>query len=394
MKSYENYKDIEKVLANTKYNLDDYKKLLNKFTDETSKMNLFYRVMFDNTNDAYYALMLEKMMYYNSPFFSKEDKEFFDYIQFLLNNKNYNKKIYIVGLPFYEEGYVWNLFTYIIHKHGGLNVQNIYDDICNKKNIKFDCFDIPVCPLENIFDLELDNDSIIIISNNYYSYVKDSLIEKNKGIENNIFVFNGISRYYRYIQYFCEPFIKLDKEEIFIDGGASDLDTTIKFIDYVDGYYNKVYAFEPLLDDYNRALENLKYYGFKNVEILNYGLWDSNITIGFNYENNGSSAIALDGKNTINTCSIDNVLEGKKATIIKMDIEGAEYNAIIGAKKTIKKYNPILMVCVYHKPNDVFELSDLVLSLNPDYELFLRHYAFSICETVMYFVPKNKINEF
>lgn len=69
-----------------------------------------------------------------------------------------------------------------------------------------------------------------------------------------------------------------------------------------------------------------------------------------------------------------------------MDIEGAEYNALMGAKNHITKYNPVLAVCIYHNQADFIVIPKLVLSLNKKYKVYLRHYTQGVFETVMYFV--------
>lgn len=70
-----------------------------------------------------------------------------------------------------------------------------------------------------------------------------------------------------------------------------------------------------------------------------------------------------------------------------MDIEGAEYKALLGAVDTIQKWHPILMVSVYHKYDDLVKIPALIHSMNEDYEFYLRHYrSKSIQETVLYAV--------
>ena len=75
---------------------------------------------------------------------------------------------------------------------------------------------------------------------------------------------------------------------------------------------------------------------------------------------------------------------GGVATFIKMDIEGGELSALRGAKKTIENYHPKLAICVYHKPEDMWEIPNYVLSLDTSYQLYFRHYNFSKSETVMF----------
>lgn len=75
-------------------------------------------------------------------------------------------------------------------------------------------------------------------------------------------------------------------------------------------------------------------------------------------------------------------------TIIKMDIEGAEYDAILGMKQTLRQH-PVLMVSMYHVVEDLFRLQLLIEELQPGvYDYYIRHYSPTVIETVLYAVPK------
>ena len=67
-----------------------------------------------------------------------------------------------------------------------------------------------------------------------------------------------------------------------------------------------------------------------------------------------------------------------------MDIEGAEYRALLGAKETIKKYRPKMALSVYHKPQDIIEIPTLLLEYHEDYKFALRQYSSIGDETVLY----------
>ena len=67
-----------------------------------------------------------------------------------------------------------------------------------------------------------------------------------------------------------------------------------------------------------------------------------------------------------------------------MDVEGSEYNALLGAEKTIAAHKPTLAISVYHKPQDIWEIPALILKLNPDYRFYLGHYSIARGETVLY----------
>jgi hypothetical protein len=71
-----------------------------------------------------------------------------------------------------------------------------------------------------------------------------------------------------------------------------------------------------------------------------------------------------------------------------MDIEGAELNALKGAERIIKEQKPKLAICIYHKPEDVWEIPNLLLDFVPDYKFYIRHCTYSsFLDTVLYALP-------
>ena len=67
-----------------------------------------------------------------------------------------------------------------------------------------------------------------------------------------------------------------------------------------------------------------------------------------------------------------------------MDIEGAELEAIMGAKKIIQKYKPVLAISIYHKVEDIWSIPKMILEINPSYKFYLGHYSVTAAETVLY----------
>ena len=59
--------------------------------------------------------------------------------------------------------------------------------------------------------------------------------------------------------------------------------------------------------------------------------------------------------------------------VLKMDIEGAECQALEGARQTIAQCHPRLAICVYHNVGDFYRIPRLVLSIRSDYDIYLRH---------------------
>ncbi|PJI09846.1 MULTISPECIES: FkbM family methyltransferase [Clostridium] len=188
-------------------------------------------------------------------------------------------------------------------------------------------------------------------------------------------------------QYFDEEIIKLGNREIFIDAGAYVGDTMKSFIHKTKGKFDKIYSFEPDKKNYNRLLKNIKDSKYSDKVVpVNGGVYDKTTTLSFYDGLEGASSISDQGVKKVNVYSLDEYLKDTPVTFIKMDVEGSEYSAIMGAKKIITKLKPKLAICVYHKIEDMWQIPLLIKSIVPEYKLYIRHYSYDMCETVCYAV--------
>lgn len=181
-------------------------------------------------------------------------------------------------------------------------------------------------------------------------------------------------------QYFDLPYLKFGKDEVFIDAGGYNGDTAKRFIEVTNGIYDSIYILEP-----NKILatECREKVNERNCYVVEKGAWNESTKLAFDMAD-ASSTILVSADEVIETISIDELLDGKRATYIKMDIEGAEYKALLGAEQTIRKYKPKLAISVYHNRCDIWEIPKLVLSYNSDYKLYFRTYSFTGNDTIMY----------
>lgn len=94
--------------------------------------------------------------------------------------------------------------------------------------------------------------------------------------------------------------------------------------------------------------------------------------------------------NSYASTSLDEYASSKLSHIdfMKMDIEGAEMDAIDGAVKIIREFKPRLAISVYHKPEDLWEIPIKLKSLNPGYELYFGRHSPVIWESVIYAVQR------
>ena len=116
-------------------------------------------------------------------------------------------------------------------------------------------------------------------------------------------------------------------------------------------------------------------------------------TILFEASGDSSSNISDEGSCEVRSITIDKFIEKEPEnipTMIKMDIEGFEVNALIGSQNTIKKYKPILTISVYHKQNDLWEIPLLINEIYDEYVFYLRHHIGDCWETVVYAIPKDR----
>ena len=190
-------------------------------------------------------------------------------------------------------------------------------------------------------------------------------------------------------QYFDADIMRPVEREVFVDGGAYDLSTTKLFQEWCGGQYNRIFAFEPDKLNYDSCRKKLTETPIEKLELLNKGCWNREETLCFSATGGqGSKIIGEDNKNVvqIEAAAIDDIVGDSAVTFIKLDVEGAELQALEGAKECIRRCHPRLAVCLYHKPEDIIEIPAYILSLSDEYQLYIRHYQMSANETVLYAV--------
>ncbi len=152
---------------------------------------------------------------------------------------------------------------------------------------------------------------------------------------------------------------------------------------YCSNDCNKVYAFEPLSGQIDIIKKRCTEHEWQNVEIINAAAWVLKDLLHFQ-ENTTGSTVCSSGSSVVQAIDIDTIVGDEHVTFIKMDIEGAELQALQGARNTILKNKPTLAICVYHKVWDFIDIPLYIISLNPGYRFYLMHYSSMCTETVLY----------
>ena len=196
-------------------------------------------------------------------------------------------------------------------------------------------------------------------------------------------------------QYFDETVLPADWKEragYFLDCGAYIGDTYDVF--QRQNTQMNYAGFEPDIHNYALLAQHVREYGSANKEHLLFpcatGKEDRLVSFQYSERKTDSpgSSIQEHGNSTIPVVAIDDVVHGSPVAFLKMDVEGAEYDSLLGAELTIKTQRPILAICTYHSTRDMWRLQELIESFDCNYEFYLRSYYMYSRETVLYAVPK------
>ena len=168
--------------------------------------------------------------------------------------------------------------------------------------------------------------------------------------------------------------------KICADLGAYNGDTVREILS-LSPAVQKIYALEPDRRNFKKLNTFCsEYQGQAELVPINAAAWKKDEILIFGDEGNRNSGIFAPSSTAksveISALAPDGVLGNDKVDYIKYDVEGAEYQALLGSKQTIEKHRPALLVSAYHKSEDIFALPLLVYKLNPDYKLYYRRYPY------------------
>lgn len=117
------------------------------------------------------------------------------------------------------------------------------------------------------------------------------------------------------------------------------------------GKRGRVIAFEPLPQNISYLQEHIQLNHCQNVQIFEAAVSESDGNATFSIGNSSSEGrLAVDGNLSVKTVSIDSLVEAGQIPpphFCKIDIEGGEYEALLGALQTITQYQPIIFVALH-----------------------------------------------
>ena len=177
-----------------------------------------------------------------------------------------------------------------------------------------------------------------------------------------------------------DAFVDLRGKDV-IDGGGFCGDSALSFCNYSP---RMVYAFEPHPQTFEMMQNVLRMNGGEHlVRPVSSGLGRTTGTFslfGLSGTDSSSGFRFQEERSTVDvpcTTIDDYVLEHRlEPGLIKLDVEGSEQDVMIGAAETIRRFEPILLISIYHRAADFFEIKPFLEHLCPRYRFLLRQTSF------------------
>jgi len=193
--------------------------------------------------------------------------------------------------------------------------------------------------------------------------------------------------------YFPPDIFSISNHERILDCGATLGEMTQDLIRKRGDNFERFFALEadkisyPKLAAYRESLpESLR----KKLSLYDCAVGLNEGVVHFTNTGDTGSHISAEGI-PVQCYPIDKLFRDTPLTFIEMDIEGAEYDALLGGRKVIERDRPILAICVYHTQNDIWRIPLLVRGMLPEHKFYLRAYEGDGFQTVLFAVPPERV---
>jgi FkbM family methyltransferase len=194
-------------------------------------------------------------------------------------------------------------------------------------------------------------------------------------------------------EYFPEDvYVPID-DEVFVDCGAYDGDTIRRFLLLRGNRWARIIALEPDPASFKRLesfVAALPDECSRRIRLERSALSYRKGSIGFAASGSVISNVSSVGGIRVDADTLDSLLSSETPTLIKMDLEGAEPEAIRGAHSTLSRSGPVLAACVYHRADHLWTLPLLLHDLAPEQALFIRAHSEDCWDTSCYSVPRTR----
>lgn len=204
--------------------------------------------------------------------------------------------------------------------------------------------------------------------------------------------FDNLPNPVNHATYFPPDLFQLAANEQFVDCGAYDGDTIKVFLQQPGASSAQIHAFEADPENFARLKRTVSAFPqAESIKIKNAAVGAFNGSVSFCSSGNESSFVSQQGAGIrVDSVTLDDALGDVEPTYIKMDIEGAELDALAGARRLIQRSSPVLSVCSYHQQDHVWKIPLLIHAMNPHYRFFLRPHLLEVWDLVCYAIPEGR----
>lgn len=170
--------------------------------------------------------------------------------------------------------------------------------------------------------------------------------------------------------------LHLDNQESYLDLGAFNGDTIQTFLGLTKGQYTSIDAFEPDIRNFRKLSQNTA--ALDHLTLHPIASWSEDSVLTFTGKGGRNVGLLTDvaGKkmhiHQVEAKAVDSL--NKDFTYVKMDVEGAEAETLLGMRNTLSRCHPKLQISAYHKTDDFITLPLLLEELCPGYRIYLRHH--------------------
>lgn len=173
----------------------------------------------------------------------------------------------------------------------------------------------------------------------------------------------------------------------YLDCGAYNGDTYIDFVTQPGIRCHQAFLMEPDPENYASLVRNVSSIQAEAI-CLPLAAADKNEMLTFSSgQGEGSTLGTETGDIRISAVALDDVLSQTRVDLIKLDVEGSEVQALKGAAQLIKRSRPILAISIYHKPQDLWEIPELLIAMCTDYTFHIRQHSCNSFDCVLYAIP-------
>ncbi len=192
-------------------------------------------------------------------------------------------------------------------------------------------------------------------------------------------------------EYFPADLFALREDEVFIDVGAFDGDVLQAYVGRCNGRYIGLEPDPASFRKLQECVSALSAPARERVVLHQVAASDRQGEVGFDATGSTGARVTSEGTARVQAVPLDDLLAKESLTYLKLDVEGHEYEALLGVQQTILRHRPVLAVSVYHRPADLWRIPNLIRGWVPEYSVFLRRYARCGFELDLYALPPERL---